>query len=90
MAYNTEHLLRVGDAKTIYDSLKSTDDELKSATEESIAQVVGVNIFDATAVETGKKINTSGQIATASGFYVSKPYPVFPNATYKIAVAIAE
>ena len=31
MAYNVNHLLRVGDAKTIYDSLKTTDNALLSA-----------------------------------------------------------
>lgn len=62
--------------------------ELKSDLSDIALEIVGVNIFNSADTESGKYINTSGAIATASGFYVSKPYKVYPNATYEIALAL--
>ena len=69
----------------IKDAKARTDvSDLKEDITEVSTQIVGINIFDSSEVEE-KSINSSGVIASATGFYLSKPYPVYPNAVYEVA-----
>ena len=67
---------------------KATGDaifESKSDLNEIVLESAGINIFNSTDTESGKYINTSGDIIAGSGFYVSNPYKIYPNATYELS-----
>lgn len=46
MAYDVNHLLRVGDAKTIHDNEQAQIDNLKSAFDDAVVKEQGKNLFD--------------------------------------------
>ena len=79
MAYNTEHLLRVGDAKTIYDSVKAGIDSVNSANS-SVAQKLQLkkssNLLNPDDLAVGL-LNPNGSANTNTSYvHLAKPIPV--------------
>jgi hypothetical protein len=87
MAYNVNHLLRVGDAKTIHDAVQGQVDDLKSATDE-LKSAIEIETREISISVTwdsesdGKYIAQDGTIGNAEFMHYSDLLPVASGKVY--------
>ena len=80
MAYNTEHLLRVGDAKTIYDSIQADITE----TVDNLLDYSMVDRLDPSEAEVGKAVKPStGAVVDNSAYFTTGYMPIRPGETLR-------